>query len=334
MEQAMAKVLSGLSIRAAADEYGVARNTLHRYVQKAQKASEGTLGLDNPSGWMNNEPFPEVLKHFIKHTSKDNGVTILTIHPHSSHKMQPLDVAVYGLFKSYYAAAMDSCLLQKPGIPLTIYDIGSLVDTAFKQSMTPSNITSGFKRSGIFPFDDNVFYDSDFSPTSVTDCPEPVKPVKTPEAVPSHENGNLPASTSGHDFQSPQEIRGYPKAAPRKETGKGRKRVRSMIATDTPEKGVFAQSRPQNTHNTQNRDAKKDNSSKPIHKKLVFEEDSSSGEDLVLLDHSSDDFDEVNNEDQVFPALEAEPKVNDYIVAEFKRTHLRYYVGLNNEGER
>ncbi|KAK4299196.1 hypothetical protein Pmani_028514 [Petrolisthes manimaculis] len=293
-------------------------------------APAGTLGLANPSGWMNNQLFPEVLKHFIKYTSaskenpallicdnheshlsvtaldiaKDNGVTILSIHPHCNHKMQPLDVAMYGPFKSYYAAAMYSRLLQKPGIPLTIYDIGSLVDTAFKRSMTPLNITSGFKRSGIFPFDDNVFDDSDFSPSVVTDrpWPEPVKPVMNPEAGPSHENGNLPASTNGHDFQSPQEIRGYPKAAPRKETGKGRKRGRSMIATDTPEKEALAQSMPQNTHITQNRDANKDNSSRPIPKKLVFKED------LVLSDHSSDDFDEVSNEDQDFQHWKQNPK--------------------------
>ncbi|KAK4324160.1 hypothetical protein Pmani_005163 [Petrolisthes manimaculis] len=287
------------------------KNADHRQLFIQRILGSGTLGLSYPSGWMNNQLFPEVLKHFIKYTSaskenpallicdnheshlsvtaldtaKDNGVTILTIHPHCSHKMQPLNVAMYGTFKSYYAAAMDSRLLQKPGIPLTIYDIGSLVDTAFKRSMTPSNITFGFKRSGIFPFDDNVFDDSDFASSAVTDrpCPEPVKPVMNPEAGPSHENGNLPASTSGYGFQSPQQIRG---------------------------------------------DARKDNSSKPIPKKLVFEEDSSSGEDLVLSDHSSDDFDEVSNEDQEFPALEAEPKVNDYIVVEFKDTHLKYYVGL------
>lgn len=245
----------------------------------------------------------------------------------------------------YYAAAMDSRLLQKPGIPLTIYDIGALVDIAFKRSMTPSNITSGFKRTGIFPFDDKVFDDSDFAPSAVTDrpcpkavlpdvvpttatdqpCPEPVRPGMNPEAGPSHENGNLTSS----GFKSPQEIRGYPIAAPRKETGKGRKRGRSMIATDTPEKEALAQSRPQNKHFTQNQHAK-DKSRQPITKKLVFDEDSSSEDDLILSDHSSDDFDEISNEDQAFPALEVEPKVNDYVLAEFegRPTLMKYYVGL------
>lgn len=106
-------------------------------------------------------------------TAKEIGETILTIRLYCSHKMQPQDVSVYKLLKSYHAATMDSRLLLKPGIPLIIYDIGSLVDTAFKRSIAPSNIHSGFKRTRTFHFDYNIFHDSDFVPCAVTDRPSP-----------------------------------------------------------------------------------------------------------------------------------------------------------------
>lgn len=152
-------------------------------------APTGTIGLAMPSGWMTSKLFLEVMKHFIKHSSasnknpsllildnheshlsisvldlvKSNGVAILTIYPHSSHKLQPLGKSVYGPFKAYYSSEMTSRLSQKPGIPLTIYNIALLVNKAFRRALTSTNIISGFKCTGIFPFDENIFQESDFA---------------------------------------------------------------------------------------------------------------------------------------------------------------------------
>ena len=38
--------------------------------------------------------------------AKDNGIALVTIPPHLSHKLQPLDVSVYYPFKEYFAQAM------------------------------------------------------------------------------------------------------------------------------------------------------------------------------------------------------------------------------------
>ena len=82
---------------------------------------------------MNAELFPKVLEHFINymkvtpdipgvllldnHSShlsieavslaKNNGLHRLTFPPHGSHRMQPLDVCVYGPFKRFYASQCD-----------------------------------------------------------------------------------------------------------------------------------------------------------------------------------------------------------------------------------
>lgn len=97
-------------------------------------ALPGTLGLAAASGWMNSELFVDVIKHFIKHisASKDNpallimdnhesnlsinaldlakssGITVLTLHPYTTAKLQPLDVGLNGPFKTYCNASVDS----------------------------------------------------------------------------------------------------------------------------------------------------------------------------------------------------------------------------------
>ena len=162
-------------------------------------APSGSLDLANPTGWMNTELFVEVIQHFMSKTfsSKENpsllifdnheshlsikaldlaknyGVTILTIPPHSSHKMQPLDISVFAPFKVYYNDAVKSWLLNHPGVPITIYEIASCVNIAYEKSFTITNIQSGFRKSRILPFDKNVFSEADFLCSVATDRNNP-----------------------------------------------------------------------------------------------------------------------------------------------------------------
>nr|XP_039250156.1 uncharacterized protein LOC120327864 [Styela clava] len=94
----------------------------------------GSDGAATRAGWINEETFINYLDHFNKHTrcipdrkvllifdnhdahvslravdmAKANGVVVLTIPPHTSHKLRPLDKTVYGPYKRAYARAMDN----------------------------------------------------------------------------------------------------------------------------------------------------------------------------------------------------------------------------------
>lgn len=109
----------------------------------------------NQSGWSNESIFYEFLKHFISHVrpstekqvlllldnhdshvtipvielAKSSGVVLLTFHPHTSHKMQPLDRGVFGPFKTFYNETVNNWMLSpgNAGKPVTIYDIAPLV---------------------------------------------------------------------------------------------------------------------------------------------------------------------------------------------------------------
>ncbi|XP_047020138.1 uncharacterized protein LOC124636298 [Helicoverpa zea] len=157
-------------------------------------APTGTLGLATQSGWMNKELFVKTMKHFITHTNsrkdnpsllildnheshisiealnlaKDNGVTILTVPPHTTGKIQPLDVGVFGPFKTAYNKAVDSWMMRNPGKTFSIYEVAACVREAHMKAMTPNNICNAFKATGIVPFNRDIFSDDDFAPSEVT----------------------------------------------------------------------------------------------------------------------------------------------------------------------
>lgn len=79
--------------------------------------------------------------------AKENGVTILTLHPHMSAKLQPFDVGIYFSFKIYYNAAMEPWLLKSPGKPVTIYVLAELIGTVFTRVMTLTNTINSFKKN-------------------------------------------------------------------------------------------------------------------------------------------------------------------------------------------
>ncbi|XP_066950693.1 uncharacterized protein [Macrobrachium rosenbergii] len=159
----------------------------------------GSSGAANPSGWMKESNFLEFLKHFVKHTKcskehpvlllldnhdshlsidgldycKANGIVALSFPPHCSHRMQPLDISVYGPLKKYVNRSCDSWMTDHPGSTMTIYDIPGIVSTAMPLAVTPANILAGFRSAGISPFNRDIFQDEDFMGAYVTDRPLP-----------------------------------------------------------------------------------------------------------------------------------------------------------------
>lgn len=156
-----------------------------------------SIGAGNKSGWMTSVEFMVYMDHFIKftkptpeepvlllldnHTShidinvvekaKANSVIMLSFPPHCTHRLQPLDVGVNGPFKSYCAKAQDYWLRNNPGKTMSIYEIPGIVKTAWPQAATPTNIMNAFKKTGIYPYNPDIFTDDDFAPSNVTDRP-------------------------------------------------------------------------------------------------------------------------------------------------------------------
>jgi hypothetical protein len=76
---------------------------------------------------------------------------------------------VYGPFKKFVNREMDQWMTMHPGSRMTIYDIPQIVAGALPDAVSPRNIMSGFKVSGIWPFNRNIFGEDEFAPSIVTD---------------------------------------------------------------------------------------------------------------------------------------------------------------------
>ena len=164
----------------------------------------------HPSGWMQTDIFIQWFEHFIHHTkptetdpvllimdghathtkninliemARANFVSILILPPHTSHRMQPLDVAFMGPFSTFYEQEVRSWLRNHPGRVVTIQQVGALFGKAYNKAATTSNAVSGFAKSGISPFDPNVFSDDCFDAATTTERPAPASDAS--EAAPS-----------------------------------------------------------------------------------------------------------------------------------------------------
>lgn len=108
------------------------------------------------------------------HFCKKNGIVfLLTIPPHTSNRLQPLDVSLFGSLRGLYKRAIDSWLAENPGKTCSLYEVAELTGKAFSLVFTPKNIQSGFARCGIYPFNRDIFTDDDFIGSYVTDRPNP-----------------------------------------------------------------------------------------------------------------------------------------------------------------
>ena len=74
--------------------------------------------------------------------------------PHSTHRLQPLDVGIFAPLASYYSQALDDLVRKSEGhTSISKRDFFSLFWPAFEAAFTKENIASAWSKSGIWPFD-------------------------------------------------------------------------------------------------------------------------------------------------------------------------------------
>lgn len=155
----------------------------------------GSDGMAQPSGWMTANTFLAYLKHFAHYTKpsiddpvlllvdnhsshislpginfcRENGIVLVGFPPHTTHRLQPLDVSFFGPLKAFYNQMCDSFLINSPGIPITDKNLGPLFGEAYCRAATVNNAVNGFKACGIEPYNPLVFDDSDFVPSKTTE---------------------------------------------------------------------------------------------------------------------------------------------------------------------
>eukprot|EP00794_Sanderia_malayensis_P011459 gene11459-12657_t len=77
---------------------------------------------------------------------------LLSLPRHTSHKLQPLDPSFFKGMESGFNVACNSWLRKHPARRITVDKLGELFSEGYLKSATVENAVSGFKTTGIHPF--------------------------------------------------------------------------------------------------------------------------------------------------------------------------------------
>ena len=174
-------------------------------------ASPGAKGVMSETGWSNGQVFKDYLmEHFIpfvrggadhsqpvlliydghaSHISpsliewaKEHSLILFVLPAHTSHILQPLDVAIFGPFKSYYYTECAMYMQRHMGQKVTRYDMAKIASKAYLKAMTPLNIQSAFRKTGIFPLSREAIPNDKLLPCESFREDKPLEKVKAVRA--------------------------------------------------------------------------------------------------------------------------------------------------------
>ncbi|KAF0303204.1 hypothetical protein FJT64_019523 [Amphibalanus amphitrite] len=162
----------------------------------------GTAYGTTPSGWMEGNIFeswfqtifvPEITKkhdgqptvlvydghgsHMTYRTAalaKDNNITVVCLPPHTSHAIQPLDVAVFKPVKVAWAQILKRWQRESRLVAVDKSVFPTLISQLWKE-LDPVHAVAGFRGSGLFPVDAEKVRSRMVGPgsTSRDDIPSP-----------------------------------------------------------------------------------------------------------------------------------------------------------------
>lgn len=151
-------------------------------VELLDGAPESSIGGCSESGWITTELFAKWFEHFIEKTgpskerpvvlvldghfshtrniyvierAREVGVSIVCLPPHSTAKMQPLDVAFMAPFKTYYVQAIENWLANHPG--RIVRKLCKLFEGGVFESCDYANCGKWIQKNRNFPIEPELF---------------------------------------------------------------------------------------------------------------------------------------------------------------------------------
>jgi len=236
--------------------------------QLIEGAPPGSVAIGNDNGWMTSDSFLQYLEHFCKHVKttpenpillildnhvshvslqairfcREHNITMLGFPPHTTHRLQPLDVAVFGPLKTYYSQTCDTFMVNNPGRVINDRDIGKLFSEAYNRAATVGNAIKGFSACGIEPFNPNIFSDDDFASAEVTERPfNEEQSIHGPINVeqPINEDQPIPGPSGTIEHIQQAKLPALPVAVRPISKRKPRAKIPTLEITSTPVKSIL-----------------------------------------------------------------------------------------------
>lgn len=329
----------------------------------------GSIYQCSKNGWINEDLFRVWLRHFVNFTNvskenpvllivdnhashsslniynfcRNNGVIMLSIPPHTSHRLQPLDLTFFGPLKKAYNMECELFMKSHAYQKITNTDLPGLFTKAYLKVAVAQRAVKGFETAGIFPMNPDVFGDLDYSVSEPDKESTKNLAMSNIQTVPEPESIQPVAGCSGIQPKSIEPIAGCsgnqtntirsksfsfsqisPKPVPRITLTRKvikRKKQRSEILTSTPNKEqleILEAKRKKNLEKSAGKinGSKNENmqTRKKATKRKVFDSESSGDDEEPIID--DDEVDDM--------------EMSDNELGELKSTYLAPLVGSCN----
>ena len=97
-------------------------------------------------------------------------VLLLVLPPHTTHRLQPLDMSLFGPLATYYSQGLTDRMANNIGmVTFKKSDFWTIFWPAWNRAFTPDNIASGFEHTGIWPLNPSLVLDKIKVSTPVED---------------------------------------------------------------------------------------------------------------------------------------------------------------------
>lgn len=97
--------------------------------------------------------------------ARENNVELICLPPHMTHILQPLDVGVYGPFKQEWKKILKEYKTSTRAANISKQVFPSLIKKLWDRVIKPQHCISGFRHSGIYPFNMSAIPSFKFAPS-------------------------------------------------------------------------------------------------------------------------------------------------------------------------
>ena len=98
---------------------------------------------------------------------RNNDIILFCLPPHTTHALQPLDVAVFKSLKDKFFKAVRALSFTKKNFVVSKREFSRVVKCPLEEAFSIPNIKSGFRKTGIFPFNPDAIPKHKMIPSSV-----------------------------------------------------------------------------------------------------------------------------------------------------------------------
>lgn len=172
----------------------------------------------------------------IVEAADTHEITLLCLPSNCTHELQPMDKSVFRSFEYHWDDELQRYWSLNPGRKLTKSSFGNVFSKVWPKATTPSNVSAGFRATGIYPFDPTIIPETAFAPSTLSERPLENQNNANSPATTIPSSPNPVQQTMASELTRKQEVDGPSTSTPRVSTNNPRqkqKRLRRVSDDDS-----------------------------------------------------------------------------------------------------